>query len=146
MIRIYQRFIIDYGGRGYGDCMAACIESILEKPVNLLNFYTKKHFGWEMVLFNLNIDLKEIGYRAFQVPGHLVLKNQYSIDTYIFGKSHSHAVVGYNNKLIHDPSDKPSVVLGCVVEPGKYNTGVNIKYEYMRRTRLPNFKYYLEKL
>jgi hypothetical protein len=143
MIKVYQKYSVRYKGVSYGDCAAACIESILEKPVNLFNFFKMGNDSKDWVQ-DINDDLKEYGYKLVKVPGYIILKNRYSID-YVNYKYAAHVYVSYNGKKVHDPGDKTLVRIGWYDDPEDAKCYAGTLEKYLNKKQ-PIFRFYLEKI
>jgi hypothetical protein len=141
MIKIYQVFIAEYESQTYGDCVRACLESILEKPLNLLNFYSTfgKNRCWVEAV---NKDLAEVGHKMERYPGYVIKLNQYGIDYYTNDNDMNHVVVSYNGKIVHDPSDKCYIRL---YKPKPDDVERSIKWKHII-SKQPKARFYLEKI
>jgi len=106
MIKTYQTKTV--ANDGEGDCLAACIASILERPLRHINApSTKDPQYWS----KLDTSLARIGYRLVRPKkrpkGYAIA---YGPGERIYPAGHDleftsiiHAVVVFNGQLIHDP-------------------------------------------
>jgi len=101
MKKIYNKF--GYGSK-VGGCLLACLESLLEQPLNLVNFHLlmsqdEKDWDW---LETVNEDLKdEVNYKLVKI--YKPKKRKYIIHYYNVN-GFVHVVIGQDGKIIHDPS------------------------------------------
>lgn len=83
-----------------GDCVRACIASILDVPLKSLpNPHGNWHAGWHDALSPLGFSMVEIDVRQWFPPG-LWIAQVPSLNL----RACSHVLVAQNDELIHDPS------------------------------------------
>lgn len=106
-----------------GNCVAACIASILELPLDEVPNFIWRDTFWE----DLNDWLAKRGLYLVGIPTDWVVRGYHIID----GKSKSgpwnHVVVGLDGKMVHDPNPKRLGIKGApemywvfvVIDPAK---------------------------
>ena len=87
----------------YGDCLRACIASVLDKPlIDVPNFMLFEHHWWSALIMWLGLHALKVEYIESEPPKD---ENYYvtSLKFKRHGKGISHAVVMHKGNVIHDP-------------------------------------------
>lgn len=99
---VYQRFI---SGSPKPDCMAACIASIFEiDPREIPNLFIKREQGNWLKAIN-DFTKAKVGKFTILTSPDMYPKDEYYMTSIVFrGNSIPHAMVAYNDTLVHCPA------------------------------------------